>query len=777
MMPLSVAAHPEPAGPDRGGHLLAGLAASFAVHAARADADAALASLGRMFDLRGRFPLYDGLRHAVARGDTVRAFGPVYFLGDGDCPEALQRDIADAVHFCESLLGIERPTIIVELSGELRGAHLTITSFPGLATIRLATSSTGYPDRLRHAACHEVAHAFLSCGNRLLDEGWAHHVAHRFGADRDDGGDAPCPFSLRSLLSKAAGRTMLFEDAGADVSHVHAISALGARVIASVVDRNGVAGVLEVFDRVSRSTSDAESCAIVEAALGVALDAFHRVQVSEAELAALADDALEAGFRAYADETPEAFDPVVDRLLDAAPSRHAAILDSLLSALIAKSVLILNLGGTVGDEELATIDMYFKDAGILPESRLWALRGHRAVLSLKLEKANFIKAATYNKKAMAAYERALALNGNDPDAVIGRALLFINTPGQYGGNAATGYDMLRGLAGDGRYARHAGVVLGRTGGAAPAAPAALPAAVPGQRETAIRVRNLRHRCSASFSLNVPELHIVERQRVAIIGRNGCGKTTLLETIAGLRPHAEGDIVVLGETVDAEHNRDLNKKLGMALQQVGLFSSMYVREIVRVHRTVYQTVDPGIFDTLGMKELLGVQYKALSRGQVQRVQLYLALAHAPALVLLDEPSLGLDEWFANALRTHLGTMDATMLMISHAAADIALADRVLIVENGEVVDDGVLDALIEQYTGRIKLKVHQALPVDVQGELARVPGMIAVSGAAHGEWKAFATQDAADAFRAIIDRNRVKSFSIEAATIEDFLAEVTRQPAE
>lgn len=775
MMPLSMAACPHPAQRDAGGSLLAGLAAAFAVNAERASIDAALHSLGQIFDLRGKFPYYESLRHALEKGETLHALGPVYFRGNAAFPDTLKRDLTDAVHACETFLGIDRPTIIVELSDQLQGAHLTINSFPGLATIRLSTSSADYPDGLRHAASHEVAHAFLSCGNRLLDEGWAHYFAHQFGAARAEDGDKPCPFSLRSLLSSAAGRTMFFDDAGADVSHIQAISALGARMVSCIVDRSGAGGLLDVFRRLSRSTSDAETYAIIGAALGAPLDVFHQVQASDAELSALADDAMEAGFRAYADARPEALDPVIERLLDAAPSRHAPILDSLLSARIAQSVLTLNLGGTVGERELATIDMYFKDAGILPESRLWALRGHRAVLSLKLEKANFVKAATYNKKAIAAYERALALDGADPDAIIGRALLFINTPEQYGGNAAKGFDMIRGLAGDGRYARHARVVLDRTGGAS-AAPAAAPAASQAPRASVIRVRNLRHRCSETFSLNVPDLHILERERVAVIGRNGCGKTTFLETIAGLRPHAEGEVVILGETVDAQHNRNLNRQLGMSLQQVGLFSTMYVREIVRIHRTAYRSENQQVFDALGMNELMASQYKVLSRGQVQRVQLYLALAHSPRLILLDEPSLGLDEWFANSLRDYLGAAQATMLMISHAAADVALADRILILDRGEIVDDGVLGTLMEKYAGQIKLSVHQALPSEVQGELARVPGLSGVAGTAPGEWRAFAAQEAADAFRTIIDRHKIKSFSIETATIEDFLAQVTRQPA-
>jgi ABC-type multidrug transport system ATPase subunit len=666
---------------------------------------------------------------------------------------------------------------LVELTDALQGVHLTVNCFPGLACVRLSKAVGVSPDRLRHAIFHEVAHAFLSCGNRLLDEGWAHYFAHAFAAGAHAGGDPQCTFSLRALLSRAAGRTLLFEDAGAEVADIRAISALGARVVGSVIAQQGVDGVLSLFRQVLQSTSDAEVYQLVETAIGAQLETFHQVLPSGAELAKLAEEARDAEFRAYATQQPSDLDAAIAKLSSSAPGRSAVILDALLSVLLAKSILSLNVNQPVHAEQLAIIDMYFQDGAMLPESRLWTLRGHRAVLALKLEKANFIKAATYSKKAVAAYEKALALNPNDPDTVIGRALLLINTPPQYGGSVTAGLDMIRSLSQQvERYAAHAKQILLRLCGA-DAQP--LDAPVPPSSQVTpptviIAVQGLRHDLSETFTLDIQALKILDGQRVAIVGRNGCGKTTLLETVAGLRSATHGEVVLLGSRIGAEHNRALNRHLGMSMQQAGLFSTMYVREIVRIHFAAYQCQSDEVFQTLGMQELMPLQFKALSRGQIQRVQLYLALAHVPRLMLLDEPSLGLDEWFASALREWLRKASATIVMISHDAADIAVADRVLLMDCGRVVDDGPLSELKDKYSKQYKLKVLQALTPDLERALAQLAD-ITVAGARDGTpWAALATDSSADVFRQIVNSQQVRAFSIEPTTTDDFLAEITRQ---
>jgi ABC-type multidrug transport system ATPase subunit len=277
------------------------------------------------------------------------------------------------------------------------------------------------------------------------------------------------------------------------------------------------------------------------------------------------------------------------------------------------------------------------------------------------------------------------------------------------------------------------------------------------------------RLPSGFLLLPGELRLRKGERVAVVGPNGSGKTLLLETLLGLRAPERGRVTLaIGDPRDAR----VRQHLGGLLQNADLPGQMRIDEIMTLHQTVYQRSEPAVTRALGLEELRARLWQQLSRGQKQRVMLWLALSHVPELALLDEPSLGLDEWHARALRQLLAGMPSTVLQISHIPADLLGMDRILCMEQGRLVDGGTLEELLARRVGRFKARIGQALAGEAELALRALPGLLRAETAAEG-WLLQGGAGFDAEFRRFIERHGIANFALEGATVEDFLADLTK----
>ena len=177
---------------------------------------------------------------------------------------------------------------------------------------------------------------------------------------------------------------------------------------------------------------------------------------------------------------------------------------------------------------------------------------------------------------------------------------------------------------------------------------------------------------------------------ALLGPNGAGKTTTVEMIEGYRRPDAGQISVLGQD-PATAGRDHRARVGLMLQGGGgVDPRMTAREVLRLHGRFH--VAPRDADEL--LELVGLttgartRYRRLSGGEKQRLGLALALVGRPALVVLDEPTAGMDVEARTATRALLGQLrneGVTILLTSHDLTDVErVADRIAIIDRGRVI---------------------------------------------------------------------------------------------
>jgi molybdate transport system ATP-binding protein len=205
-----------------------------------------------------------------------------------------------------------------------------------------------------------------------------------------------------------------------------------------------------------------------------------------------------------------------------------------------------------------------------------------------------------------------------------------------------------------------------------------------------------------FSLKVA-FAVPPGQVLAVLGPNGAGKTTLLRALAGLTPVAEGRITLGGQVVDDASTGTFvdaaRRPTGYVFQDYRLFPYLTVAENVAfsprargLGKAAARSAARSWLDRLGLEDLAARKPAELSGGQAQRVALARTLAGEPALLLLDEPLAALDARtrldMQSELRRHLADFPGPCLLVTHDPLEaLVLADRLLVLEGGLIVQDG------------------------------------------------------------------------------------------
>ena len=190
---------------------------------------------------------------------------------------------------------------------------------------------------------------------------------------------------------------------------------------------------------------------------------------------------------------------------------------------------------------------------------------------------------------------------------------------------------------------------------------------------------------------------------ALLGPNGSGKSTTLRVLAGLEAGQDDRITIAGRVVDDTASGDWivpeHRRVGMVFQEYLLFPHLSALDNIAfgprargTGRMEAETRSREWLERLGIAELAGRPPRELSGGQAQRVALARALVTEPDLLLLDEPLAALDAGTRGELRTllrrHLAGFDGATVMVTHDPIDaMVLADRVLVLEDGRIVQDG------------------------------------------------------------------------------------------
>ena len=226
--------------------------------------------------------------------------------------------------------------------------------------------------------------------------------------------------------------------------------------------------------------------------------------------------------------------------------------------------------------------------------------------------------------------------------------------------------------------------------------------------------------------------------VGFLGANGAGKTTTLKMLTGLIHPSQGEVRVADYNPFRRQPQFLRKTSLVMGQKQQLLWDLPALDSLRINAAVYNISDQVFKQRLGelagmleVEDKLNQPVRKLSLGERMKAELLAALIHHPQVLFLDEPTLGLDVNAQAAVREFLQEYnqryDATILLTSHYMADItALCDRVLLIHQGQLIYDGLLDGLLDRFAPYRQVKVELAHSLSAEkladfGEIESIRG--------------------------------------------------------
>jgi ABC-2 type transport system ATP-binding protein len=201
------------------------------------------------------------------------------------------------------------------------------------------------------------------------------------------------------------------------------------------------------------------------------------------------------------------------------------------------------------------------------------------------------------------------------------------------------------------------------------------------------------------------LRIQEGQFLALLGPNGAGKTTLVEMIEGIQKPDSGEIFIMGKKWHG-HADELHRIIGLSLQETYFIDKLTVKETLRLFSSFYDLDSrrvEEIIDTVGLREKQKSYVAHISGGQRQRLALGLALLNRPKILLLDEPTTGLDpnarrEIWEILLQLKRQTRASLILTTHYMEEAQQLCDYIIIIDKGKILTEGTLTRLLKDDEG-------------------------------------------------------------------------------
>jgi ABC-2 type transport system ATP-binding protein len=297
---------------------------------------------------------------------------------------------------------------------------------------------------------------------------------------------------------------------------------------------------------------------------------------------------------------------------------------------------------------------------------------------------------------------------------------------------------------------------------------------PKSSEPVALLRQAVKRRGATLALNGLDLDIRPGQCVALLGPNGAGKSTSVALLTGrLRPDT-GEAWLFGQDPRELAARG---RMGVMLQDAGLPRTLTVREQVDLFRGYYKAPRP-LDETIRLAGLEGLEKRrcgALSGGQQRRVQFALAIAGRPDFLVLDEPTTGMDidarRGLWTAVRAEIARGAAVLLTTHHLDEAEALADRIVVIDHGQVIADGSPEAIKSRVSG-VAIRCRTRLSDAELTGLARVTGVSRDGGRV-----TLLTTSAPATLRELLARDEtVDDLTVAGASLEDAVTRLVQAGA-
>lgn len=249
----------------------------------------------------------------------------------------------------------------------------------------------------------------------------------------------------------------------------------------------------------------------------------------------------------------------------------------------------------------------------------------------------------------------------------------------------------------------------------------------------VEITNVSKKFDQKFVVDDVAFSVKEGEILGLLGPNGAGKSTLINMITGLLRISKGTIHVFGETV-SEQNRKMRKHIGVVPQELALYFDLTARENVAFFGGLYglrgkelnQAVDRAL-EAVGLKDREKEKPDTFSGGMQRRLNIAMAIVHSPELVIMDEPTVGIDPQSRNYILETIEKMrenGTTVIYTSHYMEEVdRLADTIVIIDHGKVIAQGTENELVSLITDQKNILIQLVNPDDLnQAQLRAIIGV-------------------------------------------------------
>jgi ABC-2 type transport system ATP-binding protein len=235
----------------------------------------------------------------------------------------------------------------------------------------------------------------------------------------------------------------------------------------------------------------------------------------------------------------------------------------------------------------------------------------------------------------------------------------------------------------------------------------------------LEVRDLRKRYGATVALDGVSFDVHEGEMFGLLGPNGAGKTTLLSIISCLTEAGSGEVRLLGRRL-TESDREVRRLIGFVPQELAVYGELTARENLLFFGELYGLGGPALrgrvgelLAAVGLTDKAGDRVRTFSGGMKRRLNLAAGLVHGPRLVLLDEPTVGVDPQSRNHIFEEVRRLNGaglTIIYTSHYMEEVqALCERIGIMDHGRLQACDTLPRLLQQLKGLIRFRPSQLTP--------------------------------------------------------------------
>ena len=211
-----------------------------------------------------------------------------------------------------------------------------------------------------------------------------------------------------------------------------------------------------------------------------------------------------------------------------------------------------------------------------------------------------------------------------------------------------------------------------------------------------------------MAVNEVSFELKPGEIVGFLGPNGAGKSTTLKMLAGFLEADKGSILLNASAVHPNAS-DVKKQIGYLPESNALYQDLYVKEYLQFLTTVHSIPNAAeattaVIEQTGLQSMQHKKIAALSKGYKQRLGIAAAIIHKPKLILLDEPTAGLDPNQLIEIRALIQSLskDTMILFSTHILQEVtAICDRVLVLHQGKLVADETIGQLLEKHDASLE----------------------------------------------------------------------------